>query len=94
LHPPDIFKTAGRRRSSVTGESLMRSFSKFLAVNNMSQEGIISKPLLEIFKTVGRRRSLLAGVLLVWSSLASSKVRAVVARTQEGKRLKSSSTSA
>ena len=78
----------------MTGESLMRSFSKFLAVNNMSQESIISKPLLEIFKTVGRRRSLLAGVFLVWSSLDSSKVRAVVARTQEGKRLKSSSTSA
>ena len=70
----------------MSGESLGRSFSKFLAVNARSQEGRISEPLLEIFKTAGRSRSLMAGESLVWSSLckASSKVRAVMARRQEG----------
>ena len=65
--------------------ALVRSFSKVLTVNAMSQEDRIYEPLLKSFKTACRRRSLLAGEFLVWTSLckASSKDRAVVARRQE-----------
>ena len=73
LHPPEIFKTAGRR-SSVTGESLVRSLSKVIAVNARGQEGSISETLLEIFKTSGRRRSLLAVEFLVWSSMCKDRI--------------------
>ena len=67
----------------------MRSFSKVIAVNVMSQEDRIYEPLLKIFKTACRGRSLLAEKSLVWTSLckASSKVQAVVARKQEGESL-------
>ena len=57
----------------MTGESLVRRLSKDFAVNAMSQEGSISKPILEIFKTFGRKRSLLAGEFLVWSSLCKAR---------------------
>ena len=48
----------------MTGESLVRSVSKVFAVNAMSQEGSIFKPLLEIFKTAGRRTSLMGRKVL------------------------------
>ena len=70
----------------VLWKHILEKVLKVLAVNVMSQEDGIYKPLLKIFQTACMWRSLLAGEFLVWTSLckASSKVQAVVARKQEG----------